>query len=77
MASWTGLLNNPASMTPIQMSMGPNPSNLVSPTLVPQFKMTGYYVTGSVYETWTSYDYTNTTPPSGHTLTNVTYVRLA
>ena len=38
------------------------------------YKMRGYYVTGSVYETWIATDTPNNTPPSGHTLTGVVVV---
>lgn len=36
------------------------------------FMMRGYYVSGATYETWISTGTPNTTPPSGHTLTNIT-----
>jgi hypothetical protein len=75
MASWTGVLYNPPSMSPTQMNLGPSTATLVTPTLVPQFKMTGYF--SGVPEVWTAYNYPNTTPPSGHTLSNITYVRLS
>jgi hypothetical protein len=77
MASWNAVVYPPPSWpTPTQMSLGPHQLTLVTPTKVPQFKMTGYYMTGSVYESWTSYRYPNLTPPSGHSLTNITYVQL-
>lgn len=38
------------------------------------FKMTGWYATGNVYETWTSSGTPNISPPSGHTLTFVSYI---
>ena len=71
---WVGTLSNPPSMTPTQMVQGPANVIVFTPPLVPQFKMLGYYL--GTPETWTAYQYPNTTPPSGHTLENVTYVRL-
>jgi hypothetical protein len=38
------------------------------------FKMTGWYAIGNVWETWTSTGSPNISPPSGHTLTFITYV---
>jgi hypothetical protein len=80
MASWTGLLTSLPTTpmaTPIQMSTGPQNTRLATPTVMPEYKMQGWYSSGSVYETWTAYAYPNTTPPSGHTLTGITYVRIA
>ena len=34
----------------------------------------GYYVLGGVYEYWITYNARSTTPPSGHSLTNLQYV---
>jgi hypothetical protein len=76
MASWTGVVYNPPSMAPTQMAVGAGQMELITPTLVPQYKMTGYYVTGATYETWTAYGFPNTTPPSGHTLTGISYVQI-
>jgi hypothetical protein len=76
MASWTGIMYPPPTMTPQQMVAGPHNLSLMTPTRVPQFKMTGYYVAGAVYETWTAYRYPNTTPPSGHALTNISYKQI-
>lgn len=46
-----------------------------SPSLhVTYYKMRGWYATGSVYETWTSVNSPNFTPPSGHTLTDIAIV---
>jgi hypothetical protein len=76
MASWIGVLYDPPSKATTQMSQGPLNVALATPTLVPQYKMTGWYPTGAVYETWTSYRYPNTTPPSGHALTGISYVQV-
>jgi hypothetical protein len=73
MTTWAALNNPPASTSPSQASTGPHQATMTVPTLVPQYKMTGYYAAGSTYETWTSFNYPNTTPPSGHTLTNISY----
>ena len=40
------------------------------------FKNQGYYVAGSVYEEWVTPTAPSTTPPSGHTLTQIQYVPL-
>lgn len=40
------------------------------------YKMTGYYGAGSTYESWVS-AFPNTAPPSGHSLTFISYVVLA
>lgn len=40
------------------------------------YKMTGYYSAGSTYESWTA-STPNTSPPSGHALTFISYVVLA
>lgn len=39
------------------------------------YKMTGYYVAGSTYESWTA-GTPDTSPPSGHALTFISYVVL-
>lgn len=44
------------------------------PSLPPVYKMTG--LLAGVPESWVSFYAPNTTPPSGHTLTNITYVVL-
>lgn len=46
------------------------------PVPVALFKMTGYYATGATWETWTGVT-PNAAPPSGHTLTFISYVLLA
>jgi hypothetical protein len=77
MATWSPcLLVAPPDFNTMQMAHGPMNVKLTAPSLVPEYKMTGYYATGLVYESWTSFGFPNTTPPSGHTLTNITYVRL-
>lgn len=76
MASFTSVVYPPPTYATKQMSVGPHAMFLTTPPLVPQFKMSGYYVSGATYETWTSYGFPNTTPPSGHALTNITYVQL-
>lgn len=79
MASWTGLLQSLPSTNlsfPAQASWGPGNARMTGPTIVPQYKMHGYYVAGVTYEEWVAYGYPNTTPPSGHTLVNVTFTRL-
>jgi hypothetical protein len=38
------------------------------------YKMRGYYGVGSVYETWVEINAPDTTPPSGHVLSNVVIV---
>lgn len=43
-------------------------------TNIQYFKIRGYYVAGSTYEVWISQVVPNLTPPSGHTLTNITIV---
>lgn len=45
------------------------PSNPI--VLVNYYKMRGFYAIGSVYETWIVTDVPSVTPPSGHTLNNV------
>lgn len=36
------------------------------------YKMIGYYAVGSVYEVWITLNAPNSTPPSGHSLQNIT-----
>jgi hypothetical protein len=43
-------------------------------TSVSTFKMTGYFASTNTWETWMSTGSPNITPPSGHTLTFITYV---
>lgn len=38
------------------------------------YKMRGYYATGAAYETWVAIGAPSSSPPSGHTLTNVQVV---
>lgn len=38
------------------------------------YKMQGFFAAGSVYETWVGVGSPNTSPPSGHTLTNIVVV---
>lgn len=76
MAAWTGVMYDVPSKTPGFVIAGPTNVKIFTPTLVPQYKMTGYYVAGSAYETWTAYQYPNSTPPSGHTLVNIQYVQV-
>lgn len=38
------------------------------------FKNQGWYAAGSVYETWTSVTAPDSNPPSGHTLTGISFV---
>lgn len=40
------------------------------------FKNEGYYVSGGVWETWTTTGAPATVPPSGHTLTNLQHTLL-
>ncbi len=40
------------------------------------YKMQGWYVAGSVYETWIAINAPNNTPPSGHTLTHIVIVSI-
>lgn len=40
------------------------------------YKNQGYYVAGSVFEEWVTSGAPSTTPPSGHTLTDISYVVL-
>jgi hypothetical protein len=57
-------------------------STLVSPGLIgggipasiTYYKMQGWYAAGSTYETWTSANAPNSTPPSGHTLSDIKVV---
>ena len=44
------------------------------PTITTYYKMRGYYVAGSVYETWVVTEAPSITPPSGHTLSNVVII---
>lgn len=44
------------------------------PAQITYYKMQGWYVAGSVYETWTSANAPNSTPPSGHTLSDIKVV---
>jgi hypothetical protein len=58
---------------------GPTSGSLPTPTgggTVLTFKMTGYYATTNTWEVWTSTGTPNTTPPSGHPLTFISYVVL-
>ena len=50
----------------------------VNPGLIPHtyYKMQGYFVSGTVYETWVSVDAPNFTPPSGHSLINIVIVSI-
>jgi hypothetical protein len=41
---------------------------------VTKYLNSGYYVTGSVYEYWITYNTKGSVPPSGHSLVNVQYV---
>lgn len=43
-------------------------------TSITYYKMQGWYVAGSAYETWVAVNAPNSTPPSGHTLTDITVV---
>lgn len=49
-----------------QLAVPTNP-----PVLVTYFKMRGFYAVGGVYETWIVTGNASLTPPSGHTLTNI------
>lgn len=40
------------------------------------YKNQGYYVAGLTYEEWVTISAPSTTPPSGHTLTGISYVVL-
>jgi hypothetical protein len=79
MASWTGYLAPLPTLPltpPYQASSGPHNTRLATPPIMPAYRMSGYYVAGLVWETWISYGYPNTTPPSGHSLVNLSYIRL-
>jgi hypothetical protein len=39
-----------------------------------KFKNQGWYASGSTYETWVTVTAPNTFPPSGHTLTDISFV---
>ena len=41
---------------------------------ITKYLNSGYYVAGSAYEYWISYNAKSSTPPSGHTLINLQYV---
>lgn len=43
-------------------------------TVTVYYKMQGYYVPGSVYETWVAINAPNNFPPSGHSLINIVVV---
>ncbi len=87
MTTWTGLQGNVPTISssfpsvadgyaPAQLSTGPQTARLVTPPVMPQFKMQGFYTTGAVWEVWTSYGFPNLTPPSGHTLVNISFIVL-
>lgn len=71
---------------PVQTSGNSNPEQVLSQrtnsiitsvsgtTVQTYYKMQGYYVTGAVYETWVAIGAPNLTPPSGHSLINISVV---
>lgn len=48
--------------------------NIPPPANSATYKMTGWYAIGAVWESWESTGVANTSPPSGHALTFVSYV---
>jgi hypothetical protein len=50
---------------------GGGPLNIPQPR-IQYYKMVGYYSVGSVYEVWITLNAPNSTPPSGHSLQNIT-----
>jgi hypothetical protein len=47
-----------------------------APVTLTRYKNQGRYVAGGVWESWDSFGAPSSTPPSGHTLTEITYVVL-
>lgn len=47
------------------------------PAAVVRYKNDGYYVAGSVWESWVTNDNPSSTPPSGHTLTQLQHVQIS
>jgi len=54
----------------------PTPAPPSPPSTITYYKIRGFYVVGGVYETWVSSN-PDSSPPSGHTLTNITQVMLS
>lgn len=50
---------------------GGGPLNIPA-SRIQYYKMMGYYSIGSVYEIWIALNAPNSTPPSGHSLQNIT-----
>jgi hypothetical protein len=80
MAVWSGIEIAPsAGNLYLPGAPAPHATALLFPLTVEateEFKMTGYYVAGAAYETWTAYGAPNTSPPSGHSLVNIYYRRI-
>ncbi len=49
-------------------------TNVSGTTVQTYYKMQGFYLTGAVYETWIAVGAPNLTPPSGHSLINISVV---
>lgn len=49
---------------------------IVTTTAPPTYKNQGWYAAGAVWESWVTTGAPSTAPPSGHTLTNLSYVVL-
>ena len=74
-----GVISAYASSTETRINQGHNGYLVTFPLGVfntDLFKNQGYYVAGSVYEEWVTTTAPSTTPPSGHTLTQIQYVPL-
>jgi len=53
--------------------INPNTSSFLVEGSVRYYNLRGYYTVGTVFESWVSQDPAST-PPSGHSLTNITIV---
>lgn len=59
--------------TPYDEQLGVITAAAIANTL---YKNQGYYVAGAVFEEWITSGAPNTVPPSGHTLTEISYTVL-
>jgi hypothetical protein len=76
MATWNAVTITPSSLVGQSFVQGPIVANLYVFGQRTVYKMKGWYATGAVWETWTA-SIPNTSSPSGHTLTNISYIELS
>lgn len=69
------LVNNHAQMNYPSDEIVPAPTPPSPPSTVVYYRIRGFYVAGGVYESWISTN-PDSSPPSGHTLTNITQIVL-